>query len=169
MRPVLVLTGPPAIGKSSTARAVAARRPRCAVIDVDDLRHLVVSGHIAPWQGAEGAAQRRLGVRNACGLASNFVAQGIEVVIADLLTPETGNLYRELLPGCLVVRLTAPLTETWRRSATRQRWLTDAEFESLYRQAESAPPRTQVTIDVSALDRDRQTEAVEHAWQGETV
>jgi hypothetical protein len=72
--PPLVLTGGPAAGKSTTAHALAARRTRCAVVDVDDVRQLVVSGAAAPWEGLEGREQQRLGVTNACGLARNFLA-----------------------------------------------------------------------------------------------
>jgi hypothetical protein len=60
-RPALVLTGGPAVGKSTTARLVAAPRPRCAVIEVDDLRQLVQTGVAAPWDGMDGAVQRLLG------------------------------------------------------------------------------------------------------------
>lgn len=50
----LVLTGGPAVGKSVTARALAGGRVRCAVVDVDDVRQLVISGAAAPWEGEEG-------------------------------------------------------------------------------------------------------------------
>jgi dephospho-CoA kinase len=50
----LVLTGPPAAGKSTIGRLAAQDRPRAAFIDIDDVRHLVVSGHAAPWEGEEG-------------------------------------------------------------------------------------------------------------------
>ncbi len=57
MRPILVLTGGPAVGKSTTASLVARQCARAAVIDVDDVRQFVVSGAAAPWDGAEGLAQ----------------------------------------------------------------------------------------------------------------
>jgi hypothetical protein len=62
MRVPLVLTGGPAVGKSATARLVALSRPLAAVIDVDEIRQLVISGHAAPWEGQEGRRQHRLGV-----------------------------------------------------------------------------------------------------------
>jgi predicted kinase len=66
----LVLTGGPAAGKSTTARRLAQTRPRAALIDVDDIRQLIVSGAAAPWEGDEGRRQQHLGVENACGLAA---------------------------------------------------------------------------------------------------
>src|SRR3954464_893987 len=123
--PPLILTGGPAVGKSVTAHALAEGRPRCAFIDVDDVRQLVITGAAAPWEGREGRQQQRLGVTNACSLARNFLATGIEVVIADVLTPETCDLYRRELPGWLIVHMTVDLREAMRRAASRKVWLTD--------------------------------------------
>jgi hypothetical protein len=163
-RPPLVLTGPPAVGKSTAARSLASARPRCAVVEVDDLRQLVLTGASAPWEGEAGARQRLLGARNACALAANFLAEEIDVVITDVLTPESAVLYRELLPGCLVLRLSAPLSETRRRSASRHRWLTSAEFEALHDHDTAHPPTADVTIDVTDFDVPRQAAAIEGEW-----
>ena len=73
MLPPLVLCGPPAVGKSVTGRALALSRPRCALIEVDDLRQLILSGAVPPWDGDEGLLQHRLGVLNACAIARNLV------------------------------------------------------------------------------------------------
>lgn len=117
--PPLVLTGGPAIGKSTTAGQLARSLPRAAVIDVDDVRLMVVGGHVPPWQGEEGRAQQRLGVENSCGLARRFRRQGFDVVLADVLTPATAALYREMLPGCLIVRLHLTPREARRRAGTQ--------------------------------------------------
>lgn len=164
VRPTLVLTGPPAVGKSTAARSLALARPRCAVVEVDDLRQLVLTGAAAPWEGEAGARQRLLGARNACALAVNFLADDIDVVITDVLTPDSAVLYRELLPGCLVLRLSAPLSETQRRSASGHRWLTSGEFEALHEDDTAHPPAADVTIGVTDFDVTQQTAAIESAW-----
>ncbi|WP_326633092.1 hypothetical protein OIE67_47780 [Nonomuraea fuscirosea] len=128
----LVLTGAPAVGKSTVGRLVATERPLAAFIDVDDIRHLVVSGHAAPWEGAEGLCQRRLGVRNGCAVAGNLLADGIDVVIADVLTDDTAALYRELLPEVLIVELAVEFGEAERRAGTRPVHLTPGEFRELH-------------------------------------
>jgi adenylylsulfate kinase-like enzyme len=163
-RPVLVLTGPPAVGKSTTARELAMTRERCAVVDVDDVRQLVVSGAAAPWEGEDGLRQQRLGARNACALARGFVQDGIDVVVADVLTAETLALYRELLPGCVVVRLTVPLDEARRRAATRTLWLTDDEFVTLHRDDAGAGLAVDHVLDARDLASSEQTAAVEGLW-----
>ena len=163
-RPPLILTGGPAVGKSVTARALAEVRPRCAVIEVDDVRQLVVSGAAAPWEGKEGREQQRLGVTNACGLARNFLAMGIEVVVADVLTPETSDLYRRELPGCLIVHMTVGLSEAMRRAASRTVWLTDLEFRMLHDADAANPPDADHRVQVDTLDLQEQTEKVARLW-----
>jgi len=83
---------------STTARLLALAAARAAVVDVDDVRQLIVSGAATPWQGAEGLAQQRLGVENACDLAGRFHAAGFDVIVADVLTPLTLASKRQWLP-----------------------------------------------------------------------
>jgi hypothetical protein len=152
------------VGKSVTAHALADSRQRCAFIDVDDVRQLVVAGAVAPWEGEEGREQQRLGVTNACSLARNFLAIGIEVVVADVLTPETCDLYKRELPGCLIVHMTVGLPEAIRRAASRKIWLTDDEFRMLHEADATNPPDADHRIQVDTLDLQSQTEKVARLW-----
>lgn len=163
-RPLLV-TGPPAVGKSQTAEALARARPRAAYIDVDDIRQLVVAGAEASWRGNDGAAQGDLGAANACALARNFIEAGFEVTIADVLTPTTLAVVRTHLPDCLVVHLVVDFPEAQRRAATRQVWLTDEEFRHLHERDRAAPPSADIDLDVTALSLDDQRRAVEDLWR----
>lgn len=163
--PPLVLTGGPAVGKSVTARALAEGRPRCAVIDGDDVRQFVVTGAAAPWEGEEGRKQQKLGVINACDMARNFVAIGIEVVVADVLTPETCHLYRRELPGCLIVHMTIDFPEAVRRAASRKVWLTDHEFRMLHQADAANPPDADHRIRVDTLDLQNQIVKVARLWE----
>ena len=135
------------------------------MVEVDDLRQMVLTGAAAPWEGEAGARQRLLGARNACALATNFLADDIEVVITDVLTPDSAVLYGKLLPDCLVLRMSAPLTETQRRAASRRRWLTSAEFVSLHEHDSAHPPTAGLTIDVTDLDVAQQAAAIERVWE----
>ncbi|MEV4265941.1 hypothetical protein [Kribbella sp. NPDC049584] len=147
-----------------TARALAEGRPRCAFIDVDDVRQLVISGATAPWEGREGRQQQRLGVTNACSLARNFLATGFEVVVADVLTPETCGLYRQELPGSLIVHMKVDLREAMRRAASRKVWLTDDEFRLLHKADAANPPDADHHIRVDTLDLPNQVELVAGLW-----
>lgn len=166
IRPPLLLCGPPAVGKSVTGRVLALSRPRCALIDVDDVRQLVLSGAAAPWEGEEGRRQQSLGVLNACAIAGNFIEAAVEVIVVDVATPDTMALYREHLPECVVVRLTVSLTEALRRAAGRRVWLTNEEFRLLHEADAAHPPQADHTLDVGALDPAAQADAVERVWVG---
>ena len=163
MRPVLILTGGPAAGKTTCARELAGVRERCAVVDVDDIRQLIVAGHVPPWRGAEGAFQHRMGVVNACALAHNCRAGGFEVIIADMVSEEVWPVYRARLPGALVVHLRISEVQARARAASRPRYLTDAEFGDLWRSGDSAA-RWQHDLMVDGLTVAQQVAAIEAVW-----
>jgi chloramphenicol 3-O-phosphotransferase len=88
---IILLFGPSAAGKSTVARMMAGRMPRCAHIEVDVLRYMVVGGLVAysagtpPWQAPqEYARQCRLGVENAVSLARNLARDSFSSVIEGL-------------------------------------------------------------------------------------
>ena len=164
MRPPLLLTGPPAAGKSTTARALAESASLAAVVDVDDLRHLVVAGHAAPWEGAAGRRQQQLGVSNACDLARRFHAAGIEVVLADVVTPATAEQYRQLLPDLRIVRLRLPVAVARRRARTRPVHLRDDEFDRLHVLDGEATFPVDHLVDVGELDPAQQTDVIRALW-----
>jgi adenylylsulfate kinase-like enzyme len=160
---VLVLTGPPAVGKSTLGRLLAEGRARGALVDIDDVRHMVVSGHAAPWEGDEGRAQRRLGVENGCGLARNFVRDGFDVVVADVVSDETALLYRELLDEPLIVRLVVGYDEAVRRARTRRVFLTWDEFRDLH-EREGEASVADHRVDTSGLSAEQVAAEVGALW-----
>lgn len=131
---ILIITGPPAAGKSTIGPLLAKALPRCAVIEVDWLRKMIVQPHIAPWRGEAGRAQLRLGAANACVVARNCVAAHFAVVILDVLTDETAQLYRTALAELShhIVLLLPSKTVAVLRNQTRGQFLTDDEVELLY-------------------------------------
>ena len=160
----LLLTGPPAAGKSTTAHAVVKLRQRAAVIDVDDIRHLVISGHAAPWDGEEGRLQQRVGVENACDLAQRLCSIGIDVVLADVVDAETLGIYRRRLPNLVVVRLDLSLTAARSRAASRLVYLSDQEFEDLHAAATQEDLRADAVVRVEDMQPDEQALAVTQVW-----
>lgn len=162
LRP-LVLTGGPAAGKTTIARGLVAGRRRAAHLDVDDLRQLVINSHAPPWDGAEGTAQHRLGVRNTAALAGNFSVEGYEVVISDVITTPILALYRQLLPQVFVLRLAIDLGEARVREATRTSLITAAEFEMLHDQ-QRQPLAVDAELDVSTMSFGTQLTAVQGIW-----
>lgn len=137
------------------------------MIDVDDVRHLVVAGHAAPWEGNAGLQQQQLGVENACALARRFLEAQIEVVLADLVTPSTASIYRRELPGVRVVRLRLPLADARRRAAQRPVHLTDHEFADLHESDRSSRFFADASIEVARLAFDEQVDAVLGLWSAD--
>ena len=134
------------------------------MIDVDDIRHLVVAGHAAPWEGDTGRLQQQLGVDNACDLARRFYMAGIEVVLADLVTAATAAMYRRHLPDLQIIRLRLPFGETRQRARRRPLHLTEQEFEDLYGLDASSNFQADAVVDVAHLAPDEQREAVWNLW-----
>ncbi len=89
---------------------------------------------------------------------------GIEVVVADVLTPETCDLYRRELPGCLIVHLTVSFSEALRRATSRKVWLSDDEFQMLHEADVASPPAADHRIQVDGLDLESQVQKVERLW-----
>ncbi|MEM7126864.1 MAG: AAA family ATPase [Chloroflexota bacterium] len=131
---ILILTGPPAAGKSTIGPLVAKQLDRCTVIDTDLVRLMVVQPHIAPWLGEEGRFQLHLGAKNSCMLARNFAEEGFHVVLLDVLTDESARIYRMNLADLThkIVLLMPSLDESLARNRARGQFLTDDEVELLY-------------------------------------
>jgi len=149
----VVLTGGPGAGKSTVARLVAQQRLRCAVVEVDDLRHMLVRPHVAPWQGPEGHRQQLLGAGNACDLVRNFRRDGCEVLVADVLTTETTALYRSGVEGITVVQLLVTVETAIERARRRTNSLTEQEMRHLHAE-QSTFTDADVSLDTEQLGVD---------------
>ncbi|WP_254787066.1 GNAT family N-acetyltransferase [Curtobacterium sp. MCBA15_001] len=162
LRP-LILTGGPAVGKTTSGRALAAARPRAAYIDGDDVRQLVVAGDATLWSGPEGRAQHALGARNVAAMATNMLAAGFTVTASDVVTAETLEVYRAALPDAFVVHLAIRPEAARARAATRPAYLTPEEFDLLHRMT-ATPPAVDLVLDVSDLSEQEQLAQIDAAW-----
>jgi len=121
MSRMFILTGPPGAGKNTIAALYAGLVDRCAVIDVDMLRWIVVKPHVAPWGGEEGRKQHFLGVRNACAIAKNLAGEGFDVLILDVVSDEHADFYKSNLASTSpkIIRLMPSYEEVVKRNHTR--------------------------------------------------
>ena len=157
MPEVLILTGPPAAGKSSVARALADRYDRVAHIEVDTLRHFVTAtGYAAPGKsGFE--RQQALATRNACSLARNFLEERFAVIIDDVVVePEHLQQYLNQLraAGAPVhfVSLLPSLDTVLARNQQRAEGRLSAErVEKVWRDFVAAGEIGGVTVDSTSI------------------
>jgi chloramphenicol 3-O-phosphotransferase len=153
MPEVLILTGPPAAGKSTVARALAERYDRVTHIQVDDLRHMITpTGYVHPGRpGWE--LQHRLAVRNACDLARNFLEERFAVIIDDVVDQDDLSYYLEGLESITVpvhlVLLLPSLEVCLARNVGRQQ--VKMSVEMVWQQFEAARNAGWATIDSSEL------------------
>jgi predicted ABC-type ATPase len=86
MSSLLIVTGPPGAGKSTVARAVAARFERSVLVEGDAFFAFVASGAIPPWL-PESHEQNDVVTRAAAVAAAEFVTGGYTVVYDGVMGP----------------------------------------------------------------------------------
>ena len=128
----IILTGPVASGKNTISKILAQKKKRCAVIDVDAVRWMYIQPHKAPWDGDEGRSQQMLGVENACLLAKSFSKNNIDVVILDVITDETANIYKKNLERVKIVLLMPSYEKAHERFVQRAPAISEQEFKMIY-------------------------------------
>ena len=98
MPDIFLIAGAPAVGKSTTARALAAQFSKSLHIPVDDLRDMVVSGLVLPGEWNEPLIEQlRLARESAANMACAYRQAGFAVVLDDFWDPHSQlTEYRQL-------------------------------------------------------------------------
>ena len=147
---LVMITGPPGAGKSTTAAAVAAKFQPVAEVYTDEIRHRIQPYEL-PWIEPEGKKQLRLGIESACAVARIYLNNGFNVVMNDVLTLEPHEQYKDLLTeyGGVTVLLMPPLAAVLKRNASREKNIPEARIRLLY--SEFNPDDFDIVIDNSEI------------------
>src|SRR5260221_38596 len=133
---LIILNGPTGTGKNRISTLIGKKRQHCSGIDFDVLRNMFAQPHKAPWEGEEGRQQQLLGVKQACLLVRSFLENNFDVILLDVLSDETAQIYQENLQqfSPKLVLLLPTFAEIQRRNLTRPPRLTDDELKMVYEQ-----------------------------------
>ncbi|MBK8022666.1 MAG: AAA family ATPase [Chloroflexi bacterium] len=150
MTPIFVVVGPPAVGKSTTSRALAARFAKSLHIPVDNIREMVVSGLRLPsadWSD-ELIQQLSLARASVSHMALTYREAGFAVVIDDFVDPNHRSDYRTLFnePEVHLVLLYPSQNEAHQRNLRRSgntpaRAYIDDGIRTVYAQLDAVLPQ----------------------------
>ncbi|HSS04324.1 MAG TPA: AAA family ATPase [Solirubrobacterales bacterium] len=84
--PVLIVTGPPGVGKTTAAEVLAARFARSAHLEADAFFRFVRSGYVEPWR-PESHDQNRVVMGVAARAAAAYAVAGYFTIVDGIVIP----------------------------------------------------------------------------------
>lgn len=84
--PVLILTGPPGVGKTAAAGILAARSSRAVHLEADAFFRFINAGYVEPWK-PESREQNEVVMRIVAGAAAGYAEAGYFTIVDGIVIP----------------------------------------------------------------------------------
>lgn len=84
--PILIVSGPPGVGKTTAAGILAERSTRAVHLESDAFFRFIHAGYVEPWK-PESHEQNRLVMRIVAGVAAGYAAAGYFTIVEGIVIP----------------------------------------------------------------------------------
>jgi predicted kinase len=122
--PILILTGPPGVGKTTAAEILAARWPRSVHLESDAFFRFIRSDYVEPWK-PESGEQNRVVLDIVAEAALGYAAAGYRTLVDGIVIPgwflePLRDRFREAGHPVALAILRAPLAACTARVQSRE-------------------------------------------------
>jgi len=161
---IWLISGLPAAGKTTIARALAQRLPRAAHIEGEQLWHQIITGREMPNPDLEGESERQfeLTIRNQCLLARSYAEANITPILEFVVTTRFHlDAYRNyLVGGRLHLVALAPTLETLTQRDTDRGTKTGPTWHHLDNTYRTELAHTGLWLDTSSMTIDETVDTI---------
>jgi predicted kinase len=84
--PILIVTGAPGVGKTTTAEILASRSTRAVHLESDAFFRFIRSGHVEPWK-PESHDQNRVVMQIVAEAAAGYATAGYRTIVDGIVIP----------------------------------------------------------------------------------